>query len=540
MNRSQKTHTSNVLLYRIVYGSRTVIALSFMLFLSIMLPPLEQAYASESVPETESGAPISIPEPVVPPADFGEPVIITAEDATSEQVADEVFVDTSSEEGGMPESVEDEQTAPETVDSETPTEASVEENVDTPLPPDEVIEETDTPPETPITDDEEVEQTVLETDEAPSVGEESMVDTPQEVGSTTVPEAPSEEVHINDSNRFQFSTKECVSVGDGAFYCSQPETEETEATSAVYAAPDEDGDMEIFVRVSGEEVKITDNIFDDAAPFFAEAENRVVWHSLINDRYQIMSYDIDTNRTSQLTDSPFNNMEPIMVGDMILWQAWIQDNWEIVMYDNYDITQLTNNDVHDVAPSIKDNYVMWQTQFPEGWKVAVYNLETKTADYVDVENLSGALENPRLVLLLDHVDENGNRQMIGYDMETKQPIALGAIPAPLPDELPEPDQTGEERALVQVKPTLKEGEESALDSDDDLGNSSFNPNPDLSTAAGTTPTTIASTTDIVIPPYVAATNTPVVITETLVDPVVVLPTDVVIPPFSSSTDSSIE
>jgi hypothetical protein len=410
----------------------------------------------------------------------------------------------------------------------------------------EPVTDTDTPEPDPSPEASTTTEDVLQDEEDIEVTEETTPteQSPEEIvddaGSTTPSAVASEEVHINDSNRFQFSTKECVSVGDGAFYCSQPEGEETEALNAVYAAPDEDGDMEIFVRVAGEEAKITDNRVDDAAPYFAEAENRVVWHSLINDRYQIMSYDIDTNSTSQLTDSPFNNMEPIMVGDMILWQAWIGNNWEIVMYDNYDIKQLTNNEVHDVAPSIKDNYVMWQTQFPDGWKVAVYNLETQTADYVDVENLNGALENPRLVLLLDHVDENGNRQMVGYDMETKQPIALDAIPAPLPDELPEPDQTGEERALVQVKPTLKEGEDAAHDSDDDLGSSSFNPNPDLSTAAGTTPHTIASSTDIVIPPYVAATNTPAIVVDGHADSVVVLPNDVVIPPFSSSTETTIE
>jgi hypothetical protein len=68
-----------------------------MLFLSIMLPPLEQAYASEVLPEAAYTPPISMPESVEPPVDFGDPVVITAEEMATEPVATTEEAETTDE-----------------------------------------------------------------------------------------------------------------------------------------------------------------------------------------------------------------------------------------------------------------------------------------------------------------------------------------------------------------------------------------------------------------------------------------------------------
>ena len=56
---------------------------------------------------------------------------------------------------------------------------------------------------------------------------------------------------VNDQNRYQFGTNECIPVGDGSFYCNDNENTEGILEDAVYAAVDIDGDKEIYIRKDG-------------------------------------------------------------------------------------------------------------------------------------------------------------------------------------------------------------------------------------------------------------------------------------------------
>lgn len=349
--------------------------------------------------------------------------------------------------------------------------------------------------------DEQSEPEVTETANAsttPEEGGEEDID----VATSSAPTASST-VNVstvtNDLNRYQFSQEECVSVGDGAFYCSVPEdsTEEI-AEDGVYAAVDEEGDQEIFVTLDGETVQLTDNQINDAAPFYDAKSKRIVWHALVNDRYQIYSHDLERSVTEKLTETSFNNMEPSAYGDITLWQAWMGSDWDVVMYQDGALTILTANDRHDVSPHMRGNHVVWQTQETDGWQVAVYDIESGSTEYI--ETGGGALvENPRFMLVYDAKDDNGDVATIGYDLDNKTSIALGALPAELPDELPEPDQTGEERALIQSKPTSR---------DDEVEGDDLDIVPDVSTGS-TTATTVATSASSTVE------NQPVV--ESLVD-----------------------
>jgi len=360
---------------------------------------------------------------------------------------------------------------------------------------------------------------------------------------------------INDANRHQFSVDECVSVGGGAFYCNQNETEESKLLheDGVYAAPDSDGDMEIFVRVKGVVEQLTDNLYDDAAPYFDPLSQRVVWHALKNDRYQIAVYDFATQETKYLTAATYNNMEPVAYGELIIWQAWIDSDWEIVLFDGASTTVLTDNNVHDVAPHVRGDYIVWQTQFIDGWQVAIYDQNSGSIEYV--ENGSGGLvENPRFVLVYDSEEANGDVRTYGYDFDSKLAIPLSSLPRPLPERLPEPDTTGEERALVQSKPTPRE--EVVIGTRTGTNTSST-----LTPNSTTTPNVVmATSSDIIIPPLqptaattedTQATSSPEVsidnvdmraifsestTTSSSTDHI----EDVIIPPTASTTDAQTE
>lgn len=304
-------------------------------------------------------------------------------------------------------------------------------------------------------------------------------------------------VFNNDENKYQFSSTECIGVGDGSFYCSELDDEDKRSGSeenGLLAAPDADGDMEIYFVTDGNQTQITHNLSDDLAPYYDPLSERIVWHRLEGDRYQIISYSLDTEEETQFTDTPYNNMEPVAHGDTTVWQSWIHDNWEIIVHENGSTTQITNNDIHDVAPYINEDYIIWQTQLTDAWYMSVYDRGTGLIE--QIENDEGALiENPRFVLVYDARFENGDVQTVGYDLKTGKTVPLSSTPAPLPESIPEPDQTGEKRALIQHKPAPEE-EGDIEDDDADGGEPPVEP---VDVTKGGAPTT-TSDTIIVIPP----------------------------------------
>jgi hypothetical protein len=449
-------------MYTVVFESVWVKCGVFVLFAFLLLQPVAPAFADEVAPASASSMEESVSSEevsVVEPQEVSEAGESPAgveemqrEDAVVEGVSDQVLEETTQEvnqntgevETGVDGSIE--LPVAHATSTEEGTEPEVDEGADTAtttdqgVPLDEESEETDQV-ETPIDDS---------------------VDVVEEEQSTTTPESATstgETVLVVDHNttQLQFNPEECASVGNGAFYCSTPKDAQEFEEDGVFAAPDADGDMEIFVRLNGEETQLTSNTIDDNAPFYDALSDRIVWHANYNDRYQIMVYDMRTNEEDRLTNTPYNNMEPVAYGDIILYQSWIDNNWEIMLHDGTELRRLTNNTQHDVSPSIRDGYIVWQSQFADGWQVAVYDRESDHVEYVKTDG-GAKVENPRFVLVYDSTNEAGDVQTIGYDFDNKRSYTLNSIPADLPDELPDPDQTGETRALIQSKNSLRENE----------------------------------------------------------------------------------
>lgn len=372
-------------------------------------------------------------------------------------------------------------------------------------------------------------ESVTDTDPDPAVLEsiEEAIESTDEEPATSTLASTTEPIRVihNNENTFQFNDTECTAVGEGAFYCNDTARLGEFLEDGVFAAPDADGDNEIFVRLEGEARQLTFNEVNDEAPFYDARSKRIVWHALHNERYQIMSYDMHSGDIEQLTHTTYNNMEPVAYEDITLWQAWIDNNWEIVEFKNGELVQLTDNEFHDVSPSVRDGHVIWQTQFSDGWRIAVYDMDTSHIDYIEKTD-NALIENPRLVLVYDTKSDNGDRQTLGYDFESRSTFALGHLPAELPDELPEPDDTGETRALVQSKPSVREGESEVIDG----------AAPNTSAPTGSTTPQIASEpgTLIVFGPKataIASSSLPATATTTQI-------IDLVIPPLTEAGENA--
>lgn len=325
---------------------------------------------------------------------------------------------------------------------------------------------------------------------------------------------------VNSDSLHSFEKGECTKVDDGSFYC-QKRTDEAQPQEGLFAAPDTDGDLEIFLVQDGIQTQITHNIVDDASPYYDEISNTIVWHRLINDRYQIVSYDVATGIETQVTNTKVNNMEPTQHAEYTVWQRWVQNNWQIILYDGNVEKQLTNSERHNIAPHIRGSLVIWNSRSNDGTQsLMTYDIQNRT--YTTIADGEGvSVTNPRMVVLYEARYENGDVVMKGYDLVSGEIIDLEALPKPVPPEIPDADTTGETRALIQTKPTLKQSDvasstDDALDSSSDFFDGELELSLDLRSAS-VTPEVFDEMIEIL--------------------PVVEIP-DLVIPPFEESASSS--
>lgn len=343
---------------------------------------------------------------------------------------------------------------------------------------------------------------------------------------------------INEESFYHFGKKDCVSVGDDSFYCSERTGTVSEVKDALYADKDADGDTEIFFTRNGKTTQITHNQLDDSGPYFDALSQTIVWHRLLNDRYQIVEYDLVSGTEHILTSTPANSMEPARYGEQIVWQEWVGSNWEIMLQQGTVTTQLTFSEQHDVSPAIRDGLIMWNSSTQSGDPVLML-YDTRTEEIQTISDVDGVgAHNPRIMLVYESQFSNGDVITKGYDFETKEIVPLAALPTELPQEIPESDQTGETRALIQGKtPSPKE-----MDTVTKAKNtaSSTDIHTDFESSSTTTPIVIDEH-DIVIPNATTTPESTVTMSTSTLD--VASSTehipDLVIPPVATSSDETV-
>ena len=413
---------NNITLYRYVYSSTLSFACVFVLLISFFLQGFYVVSANEI--ETTGGNEISL-------NDNSEADTVTTE-STPENV--------NTEQSSLPEEVV-------TIDDQ-----SVSNNEDVV---DINSEEIELDSDTGTTTAEENSDVVSVAEDEVGVDDTSLnnenvnITTPTSTDATTTHESIS--VVENDGD-ITFSEDDCTKLSDGSFYCK--EIEENQLEDGLFSARDQDGDLEIFLIRDGKQAQITDNLVDDTSPYYDDISNTIVWQRLIDDRFQIISYDIEKSEEMQITDGSVNNMEPTRQGKYTVWQRWIGGSWNIVLNDGEVEKEITNNSSHNIAPHIQGSLVIWNKTSPSGEKtIEMYNIDTGA--YVTVNDPEGlAVDNPRMVLVYDSLHPNGDIVTKGFDIFTGEFIQLDTLPKPLP-EIPDSEATTEIKALIQPKPEVK-------------------------------------------------------------------------------------
>lgn len=334
-------------------------------------------------------------------------------------------------------------------------------------------------------------------DKVASTTESELASTTLEVATSTLVLEEAVTITGNDTE-FTFNHDECTTLASGSFYCLKDDTKQLE--DALFAAPDIDGDLEIYLVRNGTQSQVTSNLVDDAAPFFDQNSDTMVWHRLIADRYQIISYDISSGIETQLTAGENNSMEPTRQGKYTVWQSWSDNNWNIVLLDGNERRTITESSAHDIAPYVHGSLVVWN-RYNNGKDKTIEMYDMISETYVTVDDPEGlSVTNPRMVFVYDSLHPNGDVVTKGYDMISRKFIQLDTLPRQLPDELPESESTGETRALIQSKPTVKSDESVQNNNATSSGFAPPGSFPPASTDPLTLDLTVATSSDLVTPP----------------------------------------
>ncbi len=288
-----------------------------------------------------------------------------------------------------------------------------------------------------------------------SSSEASATSTEEETMEPVLPPAPL----AHSTSSYTFGVGDCTLVANGEFYCIAASADRVvNGDPRVYAEKDREGDREIYYFDGVEVHRITNNGYDDFAPVFDEDTKRIAWNAMIQDRTQVMLHDIQTQTTRQVTQSSNTAGTPHLFHDSLVWQEWVDTNWEVFRADadalaagaDASAERLTDNVVHDMFPRAYEGLITWQREKGHSWEVVVYDLRTQKEHALEKEE-DTKYENPRFVLLFDSRHENGDVETVGYDLDSGEMMELGTKPRSIPAH-PQTPRDETEDALPSVSP----------------------------------------------------------------------------------------
>ncbi len=134
---------------------------------------------------------------------------------------------------------------------------------------------------------------------------------------------------------------------------------------------------------------ITDDAHDDLNPQIVG--DLIVWQSRIPDAIsepddlEVMVKFGDEKR--QITDNQGDDENIKIFGTTIVWQSWDGTDWEVWAYDaSMDlILQLTENDTDDINPSIDGTNVVWQAWDGTDFEIATASVSSIIPNPVQVK-----------------------------------------------------------------------------------------------------------------------------------------------------------
>lgn len=142
-------------------------------------------------------------------------------------------------------------------------------------------------------------------------------------------------------------------------------------------AADDGHDREIYYNDGSQDIRITDNEYDDLLPVYSNG--LIAWQGLVDNKgWQVFVYDIATQVTRQLTFGRYPSEYVHAAGDGIVWEMPKAVGSDIFYYDGLEVIRLTNDDQIDELPKTDGHFVVWQHYDGEDVEIMSYDLSSGT------------------------------------------------------------------------------------------------------------------------------------------------------------------
>lgn len=281
----------------------------------------------------------------------------------------------------------------------------------------------------------------------------------------------------------------CKNLDGLGYYCIPdaksfgPAVVANERSISVVVQQDEiEGDKEIFLSRNNVALQLTHNTDDDVFPVLDPASDLLVWQSLRGGHWQIAYAhvsDVGVPKVNYLTQGE-NNFNPKVYRGRIVWQAWVEGNWEIFSASkaheklseealtaehrlahvdgNWNVKRITANNTPDMFPSVTGDAITWQAIDEGVWQVFSYDLVTNESRRISKKGVKS--ESPRTALVWNEEDATGQLKLVGSDLNNTEAIDFTELARRLVDKSKDsPKSPIANTDLVVITPTIVRVEE---------------------------------------------------------------------------------
>lgn len=136
-----------------------------------------------------------------------------------------------------------------------------------------------------------------------------------------------------------------------------------------------DGFQQIYYWYKGQKIFITGARYNHTNP--ASSRGVVAWQGLKPDgTSNIYMYDLFTNTGLQLTGIG-THQNPTVKGNIVVWETWVKDHWEVSYFDGALIHYLENNHLSSIRPVTDGKNLFFAEQTDKKWRTVEYDIASK-------------------------------------------------------------------------------------------------------------------------------------------------------------------
>jgi len=139
----------------------------------------------------------------------------------------------------------------------------------------------------------------------------------------------------------------------------------------------ENGVRQVFYVYQGNKTFVTNTPYPNASPV-TEKEYMAWMGQVDGSNWHIFIHHIPSGATTRLTNVG-NNVNPILKDRKVAWEGWVDDSWQIYLYDGASVFQLTSGD-SSLNPDIEGDNIIYARRDVAGvWRAVLYSILEKKA-----------------------------------------------------------------------------------------------------------------------------------------------------------------